>query len=46
VLANHTWEKSGLLSYSMDLPKCTSGIRMFAESNDLTSFTANDFKSL
>lgn len=46
LLANHTWEKSGLLSYSMDLPKCTSGIRMFAESNDLTSFTANDFKSL
>lgn len=46
LLANHTWEKSGLLSYSMDLPKCTSGIRMFAESYDLASFTANDFKSL
>ena len=44
--ANHTWEKSGLKSYKMNLPICEEGTRMFAESYDLASFTATDFKSL
>lgn len=44
--ANHTWEKSGLKSYNMNLPICEEGTRMFAESYDLASFTATDFKSL
>lgn len=44
--ANHTWEKSGLTSYKMNLPICEEGTRMFAESYDLASFTATDFKSL
>jgi hypothetical protein len=44
--ANHTWEKSGLKSYRLNLPNCVEGIRMFAESYDLASFTATDFKSL
>ena len=44
--ANHTWEKSGLTSFEMDLPNCTSGIRMFAQSYDLVKFEAKNFKSL
>ena len=44
--ANHTWEKSGLTSYKMDLPNCISGTRMFAQSYNLVEFKAKDFKSL
>lgn len=44
--ANHTWEKSGLTSYKLNLPKCVEGIRMFAECDYLTKFEATDFKSL
>lgn len=44
--ANHTWEKSGLIEYEMDLPNCINGTRMFAQSYDLVEFTATNFKSL